>query len=90
MAASPTERNWCVLEFVPCLVAVQRTFRQQFGHRDPPETLIQRWYEQFQYRGCICRQGKGHAGRLSVTEEKVDRVLETFTCSPRKSVWRAS
>ena len=37
-----------------------------------------------------CHQGKGRAGRPSVTEETVDRVHETFTRSPRKSVRRAS
>jgi hypothetical protein len=52
MAASPTERSLCVLEFV----AVQRAFRWQFGRRGSPETSIQRWYEQFRYRGCICHQ----------------------------------
>lgn len=92
MAASPTERSWCVLEFARCnsFVAVQRAFRRQFGRRGPPETSIRRWYEQFRYRGCICHQGKGRAGRPSVTEETVDRVRETFTRSPRKSVRRAS
>ena len=92
MAASPTERCWCVLEFAWCnsFVAVERAFQRQFGHRGPPETSIRRWYEQFHYRGCICHQGKGRAGRPSVTEETVDRVHETFTRSPRKSVRRAS
>jgi hypothetical protein len=52
MAASPTERSWCALEFV----AVQRAFRRQFGRLGPPETSIRRWYEQFRYRGCICHQ----------------------------------
>jgi hypothetical protein len=35
MAASPTERSWCVLEFARCnsFVAVQRAFRRQFGRR---------------------------------------------------------
>jgi hypothetical protein len=52
MDASPTERSWCVLEFV----AVQRAFRRQIGRRGPPETSIRRWYEQFRYRGCICQK----------------------------------
>jgi hypothetical protein len=52
MAASPTERSWCVLEFV----AVQRPFRRQFGRRGPPETSIRRWYEQFRYKGSFCHQ----------------------------------
>jgi len=38
----------------------------------------------------ICHQGKGRVGRPSVTEETVDRVRETFTRSPMKSVRRAS
>jgi hypothetical protein len=37
-----------------------------------------------------CHHGKGRAGRPSVTAETVDRVRETFTRSPRKSVQRAS
>jgi hypothetical protein len=92
MAATPTERSWCFLEFWRCssFVAVQRAFRWQFGRRGPPETSIRRWYEQFRYRGCICLQGKGRAGRPSVTEEMVDRVRKTFTRSPRKSVRWAS
>ena len=92
MAASPIERSWCVLESARCnsFVAVQRAFRRQFGRLGPSETSIRRWYEQFPYRGCICHQGKGRAGRPSVTEETVDRVRETFTRSPRKSVRRAS
>jgi hypothetical protein len=58
MAASPTERSWCVLEFALCnsFVAVQRAFRRQFGRCGPLETSIRKWYEQFRYRGCICRQ----------------------------------
>jgi len=92
MAAPPTERRWCVLEFARCnsFVAVQRAFRRPFRRRGPPETSTRRWYEQFRYRGCICRQGKGRAGRPSVTEETVDRLRETFTRSPRKYVRRAS
>jgi hypothetical protein len=85
MAASPTERSRCVLEFV----AVQRAFRRQFGGSYLLETSIRRWYKQFRYRGCICHQGKGRAGKPSVTEETVDRVRETFTRNPRKSVRRA-
>jgi hypothetical protein len=92
MAASPTERSWCVLEFEHCnsFVAVQRAFRRQFGRRDPPKTSIRRWYEQFSYRGCIGHQGKGRVGRSSFTKETVDRVRATFTSSPRKSVLKAS
>jgi len=92
MAATPTERSWCVLEFFRCnsFVTVQRAFRRQFERRSPPETSIRRWYEKFRYRGCICHQGKGRGRRPSVTEETVDRVHETFTRSPRKSVRRAS
>jgi hypothetical protein len=92
MATSPTEHSWCVLEFVLCnsFVVVQRAFRKQFGRRGPAEMSIRRWYEQFRYRGCICHQGKGRMGRPSVTQETVDRVRETFTRSPRKSVRTAS
>jgi len=71
-------------------MVVQRSFQWQFGHCGPPEMLIRRWYEQFRYRGCICHQGKGCAGRPSVNEETVDIVHETFTHIPRKSVQRAS
>ena len=38
MAASPTERSWCVLVFARCnsFVAAQRAFRRQFGRCAPP------------------------------------------------------
>jgi hypothetical protein len=90
MAASPTERSWCVLEFARCFVAVQPAFRRQFGRRGPTDTSIRGWYEQFRYKGCICHQGKGRSERPSVTEETVDRARETFTRSPRKYVRKAS
>jgi hypothetical protein len=92
MAALPTERSWCMLEFARSnsVVAVQRAFRRQFGRHGPPVSSIRRWYEQFHNRGCICHQGKGRAGRPSVTEETVERVHESFVRSPRKSVSRAS
>ena len=87
MAASSTERSWCVLEFARCngFVVVQRAFRRQFGRRGPPETSIRRWYEQFRYRGCICHQGKGRAGRPSVTGEMVDRVRGNFHSQPQEN-----
>ena len=83
MAVSPTERSWRVLEFALCnsFVAVQRALRRQFGRRGHPETSIRRWYEQFRYRGCKFHQGKGRAGKPSVTGETVDRVRESFTRS---------
>jgi hypothetical protein len=92
MASSPTERSWFVLKFARCnsFVTVQRAFRPQFWRRGPPEKSIRRWYKQFRYRGRICHQGKGRTGRPSFTEETGDRVRETFTRSPRKSVRTAS
>jgi hypothetical protein len=68
------------MEFARCnrFPAVQRAFWRQFGRRGPPEKSIRRWYEQFRYTGCICHQGKGRAGRPSVTEETVNIVRETF------------
>jgi hypothetical protein len=91
MAALPTERSWCALEFARSnsVVAVQQAFWRQFGRRGPPALSIWRWYEQFRDRDCICHQGKGRAGRPSVTEKTVGRVRESFVRSPRKSVSRA-
>jgi hypothetical protein len=55
MSASPTERNWCVLEFARCntFVAVQRAFRRQFGRRGPPETSNYYYYYYFMMHGTM-------------------------------------
>jgi hypothetical protein len=57
MAASPTERSWCVLEFVRCnsFVAVQSALRRQFGRRDPPMKL-QKFLFQMVVTSCISVQ----------------------------------
>jgi hypothetical protein len=64
------QSSWYVLESVRSnsTVVVQWAFWLQFGHCGPPALSIQRWYDQFHDRGCICHQGKGHVGRPSVTE----------------------
>ena len=80
MAASPSERSWCVLELARCnsFVAVRRAFRRQFQRPGPPETSIRRWYEQFHYRGCIGHQGKGRAGRPSGRATATDNTFCTW------------
>jgi hypothetical protein len=78
MAALPTERSWCVLEFVRSnsVVAVQRVFCWQFGRRGSPALSIQRWYEQFRHRGCICQQGKGRTGRQALPKRSLRECMK--------------
>ncbi|PSN36175.1 hypothetical protein C0J52_24218, partial [Blattella germanica] len=56
---------------------------------DPPsDNSIRRWYHQFEDTGCLC-EGKS-TGRPKGSEETVERVRESFTRSPKKSVQKAS
>ena len=66
---------------------VQRLFRRRYGKPPPTRQLIYDWSKKFQETGCLCK-GKS-SGRPPVSEERVERVRETFTRSPRKST-RAS
>ena len=67
---------------------MQRVFSIKFGCDPPSDNNIRRWYHQFEDTSCLCK-GKS-AGRPRVSEENVERVRESFTCSPKKSVRKAS
>lgn len=84
------QKAFCVLEFAKTrsVVTVRRAFRTKFGFDPPSDNNIRRWYHQFEDTGCLCK-GKS-TGRPRVGEETVERVRETFTRSPKKSVRKAS
>ena len=89
MAATVVEQAFCVLELAKTnsVTLVQRLFRRRYGKPPPPRQSIYDWSKKFQETGCLCK-GKS-SGRPPVSEERVERVRETFTRSPRKST-RAS
>ena len=72
------------------VVTVQRAFKLKFNVDPPTNKFILKWHRIFIERGCICDQRKGYSGQPSVSEQVVDRVRESFLCSPRKSKRRAS
>jgi hypothetical protein len=55
---------------------MQRRYRTQYGKAPPSDNAIRRWLKQFQETGCVLHR-KG-AGRLSTSQEDVDRISDTF------------
>ena len=92
MAVTSQQHSWCMLEFhkTNSVVTVQHAFKLKFNVDPPTNKSILKWDRNFIERGCICDQRKGHSSRLSVSEQVVDRVRESFLRSPRKSTHRAS
>lgn len=88
--ATRQQKAFCVLEFAKSesIIRVQREFRRRYGANPPSDNNIRRWYRQFCDTGCLCK-GKS-PGRPRVSDENTERIRETFACSPRKSLRRAS
>jgi hypothetical protein len=84
------KKAFCVLQFSKheSGVSLQRAFWRQFQSGPPSANSIRRWYQQFQTTGCPCK-GKS-AGHPRVSEETVERVRQSFLCSPKKFVHPAS
>jgi len=89
MADTLVEKAFCVLELAKTnsVTRVQRHFRRRYGKPPPTRQSIYDWSKKFQVTGFLCK-GKS-SGRPPVSEE-MERIHETFTCSPRKSTTRAS
>jgi hypothetical protein len=88
--ATPEQKAFCVLQFAKheSVASVLRAFRRQFQSDPQSANSIRRWYQQFQTAGCLYK-GKS-AGYPRVSEESVERVRQSFLCSPKKSVRHAS
>ncbi|PSN39705.1 hypothetical protein C0J52_17980 [Blattella germanica] len=88
--ATSEEKAFCVLQFAETesVVTVQRAFGIKFGCDPPSDNSIRRWYHPFEDTGCPCK-GKS-TGRPRVSKETVERVRESFTRNPIKSVRKAS
>ena len=90
MAATVVEKAFCVLELAKTnsVTIARRLFRRRYGKPPPTMQPIYDWSKKSQETDCLCK-GKS-CGRPPVSEETVQRVRETFTCSLRKSTTRAS
>ncbi|GBL74833.1 hypothetical protein AVEN_243682-1 [Araneus ventricosus] len=88
--AAIQEKSFCVLEYVKYspVSSVQRAFLHKYGKAALGHQSVLRWFRQFRETGCVCK-GKS-TGRLLVSEEIVERVRQSFVCSPQKSTVRAS
>jgi hypothetical protein len=82
--ATPEQKAFCVPRFVKheSVVSFQWAFRRQCSSDPPSPNSIRCWYQQFQTTGCFCK-GKS-AGPPRVSEESVERVRQSFLCSPKK------
>lgn len=55
---SPIEKRVCVIEYAKTnsCTSVQRAFRKQFRIDPSPQALIQRWFDNFENEGYICKK----------------------------------
>lgn len=85
MAATGSEKSFCVLEFhsSKSVITVQRAFRLKFHKDSPSDNSIRAWYRQFNETGCLCKRKS--TGRPSTSDAIVDSVRESFIRSPSKS-----
>ncbi|GBL96731.1 hypothetical protein AVEN_111865-1 [Araneus ventricosus] len=88
--ATMQEKSFCVLEYVKCSsgMSVQHAFLRKYGKAAPGHQSILCWFRQFLETGCLCK-GKS-MGRPRVSEEIVERMRQSFVCSPQKSTICAS
>jgi len=88
--ASQQEKAFRVLRFEVSrsVITVHCEFRARFSKDAPCRNDITKWYREFVETGCLCK-GK-IPGRPRVSDDNIERVLEVFLRSPRKSVARAS
>ncbi|KAG8237488.1 hypothetical protein J437_LFUL017033, partial [Ladona fulva] len=66
----------------------QCAFYSKFYCNTPSDNNIHRWYHQVEDTSSLCKRKS--MGRPRLTEEHVERVIESFTHSPKKSVQKAS
>jgi hypothetical protein len=87
---TPEQKAFRVLQLAKheSVVSFQRGFRRQLNSDPPSSNIIRRWYQQLQTKVCLFK-GKC-VGRLRVSEESMERVVQTFLCSPKRSVRRTS
>jgi hypothetical protein len=87
---SPTEKNFCVIEYAKSnsCASVRWAFRKRFHTDPPPRALIQRWFDNSENQGGICKKESSDHPHLS--EEAVWQVKATSNIHPRKSVWKRS
>ena len=66
-------------------VIVRRTLQAEFGQHTPSEDIITRTYQHFCETGTV--EDRQRSGRSStITEEKVDEVLDVCESKPYSSV----
>jgi hypothetical protein len=88
--ATPQQKAFYVLRFAnsESAITLQLEFCKQFQNDPSYKTNILRWYRQFQETGCIYK-GKS-LGRPRMSEKNVNRIKESYTRSPHKSLSRGS
>ena len=88
--ATVQEQVQCVLWLaeLQSVTSVQRRFRNRYGRQPPTRKSIRFWDNKLRTTGSLLRVKS--PGKLRTSEEKVNRIRETFQRSPRKSIRAAS
>jgi hypothetical protein len=88
--AAPGEKSFCMLDYhtSKSVVTVQHAFRAKYAKDPPTDKTIRAWYKQFTETGCLCKQKS--SGRSLTAEDDVERVLDSFLHSPKKTTGNCS
>ena len=80
--ATSEQKAFCALQLakIQSIVTVQHAFRIKFRYDSPSDNNICRWYHEYENTSFFCK-GKS-TGWPRVSEESVERVRESFICSP--------
>ena len=93
MPWTTAEKTLCVKTFFKTNnhAKVRAAFRAYYGHASnrntPSRQVVEYWVKQFDVKGDLNNQRKGHDGRKTTrTPEKAQEVLQAVQRSPKKGV----
>lgn len=84
--ATPQEKAQCVSWFIETKSDRQtkRNYRTKYGRDPPSRPSIRAWHKKFMETGTVL--DKGRSGRPRTSNENIDRVRQSFSRSPTKSI----
>ena len=87
---TPQEKAQCVSWFIETKsdIQTQRNFTIKYAKQAPARQSIRNWHKQFMETGTLLH--KPRSGRPTISEEGIERIRQSFSRSPTKSIRTAS
>ena len=82
----PQKKAQCVSWFIKTKsnIQAQRNFIAKYVKRAPARLLIRNWHKQFVGTGMLLLKPK--SGWSKASEKGIERIRQSFSCSPTKSI----